>query len=205
MRAAGVFDEPWLSTLVAQYTGGLCADYRDVHGPVSEGVPVTSRLDIGRVRWGAVECATCERDVCERCIRAKESRCIRCMSIYCKDCLRKCDNKDCTTVFCAATCAVNAGVKCCPEGSVLCVCATCRLGWLQDVERVCTGCATLLCDACVQRVCRCGRSWCHNCFADRRDFVCIHGLSCTGCWDGLYKHECTPRKSKRRRLAGMAP
>lgn len=200
-----VFNESYLSRIVAEYTGGLCTTGKPEHGVR------TVRLkplwhDPARAIEATRKCSTCPRVTCDECSwSGGYELCSNCFRSYCMDCYESqtvpcLEQPDCRI---CPRCAKkpNVTLVCCADGLRRALCSECRHDGNYAAENVCHGCETVLCPTCQERKCRCGATWCERCFADRRDAVCRHGPACKMCWDHLYEHSCKPRRKKRRRVA----
>lgn len=188
VKGAGVFDESRLASIVAEYTGGICANYSLDHGTF-----VMTLSD-------TFNCHSCRRTLCGKCM-AREGTCSMCGGIHCVECMRPCVTKGCKRRYCLPECAKHASLECCSDGASISVCQSCRMEALSSSVPWCAGCATLMCPTCVRRTCRCGMAWCGECFANQRDYECRHETDCVGSWRCKFTHSCAPRRAKGQRLA----
>lgn len=196
----GIFNEVRLATIVAQYTGGVCAGYDIGHNAWTPSGEELQWPNAFNYLTTTKACRTCGRLTCLRCFWGKPTYCRECEADFCMDCHRTstipCLDEDCCDL--CLKCAAALQLTCCDRGKKLAMCAECRKEGAYAVENVCWGCRTMLCPECANYTCRCGKMWCPECRRDRMEPACCHGEFCICAKDGTRPHVCHPRGAKRR-------
>lgn len=195
-----IFDEGRLAILVAQYTGGVCAGYETGHNAWTPAGRELLDLNHSNYRTVTKACRACERLTCLRCFWSKPTYCRECDASFCADCHRTrmepCLDPDCCDL--CRKCAAKLRLACCNRGKQRSLCSDCRAEGAYAVENVCWGCSVILCPDCAKYTCRCEKMWCPACKRDRMEPACCHGEFCICAKDGLSRHVCRPRGTKRR-------
>lgn len=201
-----IFDELHLATLVAEYTGGVCASYGPEHFAWTPVGKNTKWLDPEGYLTGGKVCHACQRITCLWCYFGDPTYCRECEVDFCVDCHKPntlpCLNPECVDV--CVPCATVLRLACCDSGRKSALCSTCRRESGYAVNNVCWGCRSVLCPDCATYKCRCEKMWCPACKCDRMEPACCDVKFCMCAKKGMRRHMCRPRGTKRRNTEGKS-